>query len=236
MPVVIPNTHANGTRMEWEDIQENAVAVRAWVNDIPETDIDTGVIRREHLVRPVIGNGDFRSTFQEAYQAPLGIRTISPFTALEDDGDNIAWGTDSERTILLPRSADGDGLIRTRIGRTRRLVRSSDVEVHCTFQALVVADPAEAAYPDGAGGPANAAVAGYFAIHAYRRSTGAETVYNFGRQDVYPAFTYERVHVLLVDTLAAGVWDFTLVYHRDTAPDEILQIDIARANMTIEVL
>lgn len=239
-----PTLHSDGTVISWEEIAANAADARAWVNAIPDADIDDGVIRREHLVRPIVSGFPIQgmvSTLQEAHTADFGVEGTGA-----DVHQDEAWGALPDRYTIVPLMNDGDEEVwRTPLARTIHLHREADVEVHAIFQSKVTADGDAASYPDGASGPANAARAGHFILHVTERSTGTLTKATSGLQHVYPPEagaspkaedSYDSVHLSFVDTLDAGVWDFQVVYKRDSAPEEVSQIDLTRATLTIEVL
>ncbi len=224
-----PDDHSNGSRMEWADIQANIDNAREWVNDIPPEDTADSAIRREHLVRPVIlgfpSRGMF-STLQQAQYADLG-----PNASPGQPFNNEALGAAKDRLTIIPGISDGStGVWRTPLARTLRLHRTSDVEVHASFWAIVVADGTLVLHPDGAGA---GDVAGYFALHGFRRGAAAATVSNRGRQDVY--YSANRVHLTMVDTFPAGVLELSVVYHHNGASSDIQQIDLTRATFSVEV-
>jgi|SRR5688572_1203623 len=236
-----PTPHSNGDVMSWADIQANATDARAWVNDIPNADIDDGSIRREHLVRPVLLGYPVEgshSTVQEAHTATKGVQGTGM-----DLVRNAPWGALKERYILIPKMNDGGSqLIRTPLGRTLQLFRASYVEVHAFFACMSKADGTAASYPDGAGGPANAVRGGYFALHVYDRASKTDDEFTAGLQHVYtPDPTaeerWDKFIVSYVGNLDEGVYDFQLVYHLSGGPDdELFQLNLTRATLTVEVL
>lgn len=234
MPVVLTN-HADGSAMTWTSIAANMTALRNWCNAVPVADVAASAIRREHLVRPVIQGfplqGSF-STLQAVYSQEYGTN--------EHVQTSSEWGATRRRIPFNPTVNDGvDEHWYLPLSRTIRLPRECDVEVHASFMVRIVADVPR--YPDGAGGPLNAARGGFFSIHYRSRTTGVEAEASDGTQHTYPPSgagdaAVDRVHVSMVETLAAGVWDLMLVYHRGSSPTTLHQIDVTRAHLSVEVL
>lgn len=226
---------AAGT-MSWTAIQNNLTDFRTWLNSIPNGDLENGAILREHFVRPVILGFPFngvQSTLQEAWDCSRG---MGDFPAMQ----NTEWGAKRNRDAFVP--VINDGLTEqwyTSIARTIRLDRSMYIEAHVDLEWQTRSDTVE--YPNGAGGPANAARCGFFAVHWYERATATDNYAVYGKQDVYHrdadgVRSNDTGKVSMVETLDAGTWDIQLVYHRSAAPETLLQIDIGRATLHIEGL
>lgn len=240
MPFVAPVTHANGTVMSWSDIASNASAFRAWYNDIPVGDLVAGGIRREHLVKPSLDLFGFRSPHQQLHPISFGLGEADALTPDE-------WGSRVERLTIIPFVNESVGNVwKLPIGATIYCPVSRQVEVHLSLEWQVRNDENNPTYPDGAGGPANAAIGGYFILHSFVRSTGVDTPFEPGRQAVYPiegaaagALPYhnDHGHVSLIETFGAGAEvDIYLAYHRETAPTALERIDVSRVQGVIEGL
>lgn len=244
MPFVPTVTFANGTVMNWTDFDSNNVAYRVWARGIPVGDVNAGAIHRENLVRPVLAGfplGGMESGFQSGFESNYGIGSTTANVPAE-------WG--SRRKRLTFNTFVNDGVTEFwyfPIGKTFRLLRQSDIEVHCSLEwqtRSLLSAAGGATYPNGAGGPVGAARGGFFALHYRRRANNQETVWTAGVQHIYSMQDAGAVNppnhqhgmVSLVDTLAAGVWDVMLVYHRGGAPAVLYQVDIGRVQMTLEIL
>lgn len=223
---------ALGATMSWSELVTNFADLRTWMNDIPATDVDTGAVPREAFVRPVINgflNGSW-SSLQEAYVNTWGLG--EPISHYNQD-----WGPRRKRLSFVPYLGNLETW-HLPIGRTVRLHRSSQVEVLVNLEWQTRSGTIE--YPNGAGGPANAARCGYFSVSIREKGDIADTEPLEGQQHVYHAGATSAASVNVgflcaVETLAAGTYDFGVVYHRSAAPTTLDQIDVGRATMVIEV-
>lgn len=222
--------------MSWSQLGDNLDSFRGWVNDVQNADVSAGSIRREHLVRPVLGPHELASPFQQAAGAPFGLDAAD---ALAPGG----WGARVERFPLFPAAVPGwSGRWVLPIGRTFFVPTTRTVDVHCSFEIHVRSLVGEGSYPNGGGGPANAARAGYFSLISYNRDTGVELEdmagqHAYGLDDASVSSTDEFVDKLVVSyhgTLTGAEYDLVLVYHRQSASTQVQQIDVGRVSWHLE--
>lgn len=241
MPITLTD-HVDGDTMSWSDIATNIALVRAWLNDIPVTDIADESILREHLVRPRVFGfpGQAFEGFQRLFWQQHGVPISDAITPDE-------WGGRVERFIIRPASIPSQDLIwRLPVSRTVYFPRAVDVDVQCTFEAQSRSDPTAAPfYPDGAS-LVGGATAGFFALHIFNRQNGDDDYSIVGSQHVYPcengsltAITEhtDQFHVSLVTSLTAGTYDFYLAYHLGSdIADRLAQVTVSRVSVVGEAL
>lgn len=219
--------------INWSSLKTNFDDFRTWVNAIPNGDLSNGAVTRENLVRPVILGfpvGGMWSTLQEGYQRDRGLDEHPAQQFVE-------WGSRRGRFPIVPYKVPAvDEVWRYPIGGTLRLYRNSDVEAHCRFEWI--ARTQTATYPTGAGAGDRC---GYYAIHYFNRTTGNDIALTEGLHHVYAdgvswITTHDNAVVSMVQTLAAGVYDLQLCYHRNNCPETVHQLDVARPLFHVEVL
>lgn len=233
--------------MDWTTIATENAAFRSWVNQIPIGDLAAASIRRENLVRPNLQGFPLDGSeggLQQAFGSSYGL--LEP-TAMKPP----EWGSRRRRLACNPFKVSGYGdLWRFPIGKTLRLLRASDVEVHITFEYQTRADPpggtAGAFYPDGLGSGNRC---GYFSCNRLNRSDLDDNEFAGGIMHAYslqpggagatggPNHTYG--HVCWIGNVAVGVYDFQLVYNRNssaTGAADLYQLDISRVQVDVEVL
>jgi hypothetical protein len=98
-------------------------------------------------------------------------------------------------------------------------------------------------YPDGAGGPAGAALGGGFLLYYYHRPTRTEVPLPTTERTVYPMetvvpapFYYDKVQLFGAFDLPVGVTDMYLVYSNSSLEGSVHQIDVSRIQTHIEVV
>lgn len=228
------DTPVTGPGLAISELWTNVDDFRTWLNSVPDGDVADNSILREHVVRPqVLGfpvNG-FLGALQRAYLQEIGIGG-------PDLIDHSEWGPILERVAIVPRVTNGvEERFVTCIGRTFDLESNSDVRAMLTM-AWAVAAADTATGPDGVGGGEQG---GHFAFYLRDRSDGSLTKFSPSTNHVYPFDTgqYGDRHdwgiLAYVESHPAGTYDLVLVYHRDLAPDEVHQIDITRAQLSMEV-
>ena len=245
MPFV-PTSIPTGVGLHWDShIQPNLDDARDWLNDIPDADVSGSGIRREHLLRPAAAgyplNG--QQGMLSGYADPLFIGSGSPWRRTE-------FGALPDRELVAPKFVDAvNGLWWCRVGKTLHIPKWSYVNVTCTFDMHVRADTsAPVLYPNGAGGPAGAALGGFFSIHEYSVPDGTDAEIAHSRRYVYP-LDYNTLITLgsyqddvflfanrQVTGAKAGEYTYQLVYHADTIPSELDQIDLTNIQFLVEVL
>lgn len=239
--------------MLWADVRANLDSAISYLNATSNNDIDDATIRREHLVRPVVrgfpiygSEGEFQLLFGTEYGLQVPERI-----------NDTQWASRVDRLPMRPQEHAGEGTTKRiilPIGKPLDLVRaSSSVEIACTFEyhhcvqevGGVILPPF---YPDGAGGPASARLAGEFLLGTVNRSTGALSAYSESHQAAYPlALSTSTGNVARHDafqlyaglTLAAGRHDVVLIYDVSVVDLTTLyttwQVEISRVQLSVEV-
>lgn len=244
MPYVHVN-FTNGAVMTWSDVQSRMSTLRAWINDIPDTDITDATIPREALGKPATLGGfperAFRSTFQGSYSRKFG---VDRYDALDQD----EWGAMPERLTIIPEAVDrSTNQWPTPIGSPLRVYTTSDVSVFCSFDLNCRSNTTGPYYPDGASG-ANMSRGGFFRFHYRNKTAGSNwvSVTNTTRH-VYPVeftpghappfpFVDSVVMYSRLGIFARGRYDVRLVYHLGGGNDAVDQFDLTRITFNTEVL
>lgn len=243
MPPVF-NAFVPGNVMLWADVQANLDIGRLYLNDIPNADIATGGIRREHLVRPRIQGFPVEGV-EGGAQAAYG-RTYG--TQQPDVAPDLEWGSLSKRITIIPTASNGvTRAIPTAIAKTFFVWTDNYASFVLSADCQIRANNNVAIHPFDAG-PGTQAVGGYFAIHVYDLNANTDTELVGSRRYIYPmdhsngagpVTSFHQQQILMYGErhlTTPGWYESQVWYHVDAAASTIDQIDLSRIQLHVEVL
>ncbi len=234
MPISAFTDFVAGDPMDWPDFQTKFAAIRDYLNAVPAADAEHGVIKAEHLKRPVVAGfpvQGFLSGFQDLCDFRYG--SGSPYEVALD------WGPLPDRVTIVPDACDlgSNREWVTPIGRTFKLDQPTHVTVVLTALCMVHTDGLNAPIPDYPG-TTDEEDGGYLEMVVVSRTENDPDPMVETRREVW-AKPYIASQLQMVGStfLLAGEHDVYLRYTRgpfDT--NRWHQLDITNIELSVEAL